>query len=527
MSNTGHKRSLFHKPAWAAAPTASSSAKVEDASSVFGRNVAYDDILQAEQAKRAKKAAAARATTKPRTEHSKSVVSPSSAAKRRRISVEQEQDPKHEAEDDDDDFLRNTSHSKKTRDNTHTHRHEQDKKPITRSTPRDEKMLRNGLEKSPRTKVARGTGQYTASSLSAAGDEEDDDLAMVSTATAKKTTSLSKAKTASQSIPVDEEEEESDEDDEYLRALKQKAREKARLQRLGLEPENAPSPLSTGRSSATPTTATRAPSIERSRAQSSRPVSARSGRDFGRTGTATPVPTEQEDDPQVRILIQSDIPDTKPLVVMRKASQSLKQVREFWCKRWQLDDAVAKKVFLTWRGTRLFDSTTTRGMIKKLRDDYRQQSLGLDEDDDEDDRDHDPSKGNILLEAMTPEIYEEKLRQKEKLQSHNRASSDGDNPDDSDEAEAGVATSAAEAKRIQEAESSIVIHLVNPAYEPMHLRVRPHTTMAKIMRGYAATKKLEENKTPWLIFDGERLDPEATVEDVGLEDEDEVDVSIR
>ncbi|KAL2413527.1 hypothetical protein ABEF95_004250 [Exophiala dermatitidis] len=519
MSNTGHKRSLFHTPAWAAAPTASSSAKVEDASSVFGRNVAYDDILQAEQAKRERKAAAR--VTKPRTEHSKSVVSPSSAAKRRRISVEQEQDE----EDGHSDVLRNRSQSGRTTDNTNTHRHEQDKKPITRSTPRDEKMLRNGLEKSPRTKVARGTGQYTASSLSAAGDEEDDDLAMVSTATAKKTTSLSKTKTASQSIPVDEEEEESDEDDEYLRALKQKAREKARLQRLGLEPENAPSPLA--RSSATPTTATRAPSIERSRAQSSRPVSASSGRDFGRTGTATPVPTEQEDDPQVRILIQSDIPDTKPLVVMRKASQSLKQVREFWCKRWQLDDAVAKKVFLTWRGTRLFDSTTARGMIKKLKEDYRQQSLGLEEDDDEGDHDHDPSKGNILLEAMTPEIYEEKLRQKEKLQSHNRASSDGDNPDDSDEAEAGVATSAAEAKRIQEAESSIVIHLVNPAYEPMHLRVRPHTTMAKIMRGYAATKKLEENKTPWLIFDGERLDPEATVEDVGLEDEDEVDVSIR
>ncbi|KAG9777046.1 hypothetical protein KCU88_g4646, partial [Aureobasidium melanogenum] len=410
-----------------------------------------------------------------------------------------------------------------------THGHEQDKKPITRSTPRNEKMLRNGLEKSPRSKAARGTGQ---SALAVAGDEEDEDLVMVSPAKLKKTTSPTKAKTNT-SIPVAEEEDESDEDDEYLRALKQKAREKARLQRLGLEPENVPSPLSTGRSSATPTTATRAPSIEQSRAQSSRPVSASSGRDFGRTTTATPVPTEQEDDPQVRILIQSDIPDTKPLVVMRKASQSLKQVREFWCKRWQLDDAVAKKVFLTWRGTRLFDSTTTRGILKKLKEDYRQQSLGLggdndgDEDDVEGDHDHDPSKGNILLEAMTPEIYEEKMRQKEKLQRHNRASSDDDDADDSDEAEAGVATSAAEAKRIQEAESSIVIHLVNPAYEPMHLRVRPHTTVAKIMRGYAATKKLEENKTPWLIFDGERLDPEATVEDVGLEDEDEVDVSIR
>ncbi|KAL2427325.1 hypothetical protein ABEF95_011714 [Exophiala dermatitidis] len=520
MSNTGHKRSLFHKPAWAAAPAASSSSTNIEGASVFGRNVAYDDILQAEQAKRERKAAAPRAT-KPRTEHTKSVVCPSSA-KRRRISVEQEQDAKAEAEtedDDHDDVLRNTFHaSKKIRENTSTHRHDQDKKPITRSTPRDEKMPRNGLEKSPRT---RGTRRYAAVDR----DEEDEELAMVSPTKMKKTTTSTKAKTTS--IPVEEEEEDSDEEDEYLRALKQKAREKARLQRLGLEPESAPSPLLTGRSSATPTTTTRPPSIEQSRAQSSRPVSASSGREFGRTTTATPVPTEQEDDPQVRILIQSDIPNTKPLVVMRKASQSLKQVREFWCKRWELDDAVAKKVFLTWRGTRLFDSTTTRGMIKKLKEDYRQQSLGLDEDDDgEGDHDHDPSKGNILLEAMTPEIYEEKMRQKEKLQSHIRASSDDDNPDDSEEASVGVA-SAAEAKKIQEAEGSIVIHLVNPAYEPMHLRVRPHTTVAKIMRGYAATKKLEESKTPWLIFDGERLDPEATVENVGLEDEDEVDVSIR
>jgi hypothetical protein len=61
----------------------------------------------------------------------------------------------------------------------------------------------------------------------------------------------------------------------------------------------------------------------------------------------------------------------------------------------------------------------------------------------------------------------------------------------------------------------------------MNLRVRPHTSIGKMMQGFAATRKLDEGKTAWLVFDGERLDPGSTVKDVGLEDEDEVEVHIR
>jgi len=51
--------------------------------------------------------------------------------------------------------------------------------------------------------------------------------------------------------------------------------------------------------------------------------------------------------------------------------------------------------------------------------------------------------------------------------------------------------------------------------------------MAKIVRGFRAVQKIDDAKTVLLNFDGDPLDPDSTAEEVGLEDEDEVEVRIR
>lgn len=479
---TGVKRSLFSKPAWAA-PAASTIPK-NDESSIFGRNVVYEDMVQVEKAKREKKAARA----KKRAEGFKRE---GSESKRRRTSTEKEDG--HSSSSGFD--FNNDARGKNGRAG-----------PVTRSTPKKEKKLREGPSpssqeyQSPRR---RGGRQSSPKAL----DEEDDDLVMLTTTRPKKTSP--KKQEANDALEV----EDSEEEDEYIRELKRKAREKAQLQRQGVDVGRL-SPAITGSSTIA---TTRSPSKEQGQ---SRPVSSSSIQEFARQTPAS----EQEDDPQVKILIQSDIPNTTSLIVVRKASQSLKQVREFWCRKFEFDESMARNVFFTWKGTRLFDSTTMRGIIRGLKNDARQRSSSMDADDDEDFDDRnakDPSAGHILLEATTDEIYQEKQQQKERRGQRMDASASEADEDTS------TAPKNREAQAEEKDKGAVVIKLVSRDFDSMQLRVRPHTTIGKIMRGFAATKNVEEGKTPWLIFDGERLDPEQTVEEVGFEEEDEVEVSIR
>ncbi|KAJ5130176.1 uncharacterized protein N7515_006215 [Penicillium bovifimosum] len=73
----------------------------------------------------------------------------------------------------------------------------------------------------------------------------------------------------------------------------------------------------------------------------------------------TPPPAN---DPVVQIIISSDISNTKPLLVQRKMSQSLGDVRIAWCNRQNFSPEIQSSVYLTWKGRRLFDVTTCRSL---------------------------------------------------------------------------------------------------------------------------------------------------------------------
>lgn len=67
-------------------------------------------------------------------------------------------------------------------------------------------------------------------------------------------------------------------------------------------------------------------------------------------------------DPVVQILLTSRIPNTNPLIVNRRVSQRLKEVRVAWCQRQGLAPKLTNSVYLTWRGKRLFDVTTCKSL---------------------------------------------------------------------------------------------------------------------------------------------------------------------
>lgn len=80
-------------------------------------------------------------------------------------------------------------------------------------------------------------------------------------------------------------------------------------------------------------------------------------------GTSPSLPTPPPaPDPVLKLLVSSTIPDTEPLIAKRKLSQRLREVREAWCKRQNLPDEMANRVFLVYCGRKLYDVTTCRSL---------------------------------------------------------------------------------------------------------------------------------------------------------------------
>lgn len=108
-------------------------------------------------------------------------------------------------------------------------------------------------------------------------------------------------------------------------------------------------------------------------------------------------------DPAVKILVTSDLPGTNPLILCRKLSQRLKEVREMWCKKQGFSELDTSKIFFVHRGRQYWDSTTVR-------------RLGLDVDaDGRIYRTDDPTKegvDQVHVEAVTADLFEEMKAEK-------------------------------------------------------------------------------------------------------------------
>lgn len=167
-------------------------------------------------------------------------------------------------------------------------------------------------------------------------------------------------------------EDEDDESDPELAALAREARQK-RLQRTN---------------AATPDATTKSPTPRETSTSS--------------VHNAPQTPPLQ--DAPVKILVVSHIDGTNPLMVYRKLSQNLREIRLAWCKRQSFDEAFTDRVFLIHRMRRVYDVTTCR-------------SLGLEAD----------AEGNVTmkgaegkegvdqvaLEAVTQEMYDQMMAKKE------------------------------------------------------------------------------------------------------------------
>ena len=475
------KRSILNKPKWAAKTTiAEANTKYGDGEFYRHGNAVYGDVLAEEERKRAKRRA--KAVEKGRIRNADKRDS-----KRRRVS-----------EDEDCNSDPDSSHSQghAVRESSSTRR----EGPVTRSTPTKKRDV-------PRSETSLGASSCDLkrtppikATVVDLGDNDDDAVDEMPNTPAK-TMKVSPLRSRPKPPSSDAE---SDNEDEYLVELKRRARERARMQKLGITKPQTDTTDPTAHKSQSPATGTDLPL----------PSSAKSPREtsFHQTPPA-PSATEKVKDTRVSILIQTAIPDTKQLIVNRLASQNFQQVREAWCRRQEFDDpeAMMRKVFLTWRGTRLYDATTCTRILSTMKAERQNSRWSFDSDDE----DSDHSQGKIEVEAITEEIMAERKKAKEQEEAA-AAGERGDTEEDSPSEEPAPPK-----------EADLKIWLKNPDMEPLQLKVRPHTEVSRIMAGFKKIRNVEGGKTCWLIFEGERLDAGTTIDNTEIRDGDLVDVQIR
>jgi hypothetical protein len=217
-------------------------------------------------------------------------------------------------------------------------------------------------------------------------------------------------------------------------------------------------------------------------------------------------------DPIVQILVTSRIEGTKPLMIKRKLSQRLKDVKYAWCDKQMLDgrpvpEEIKRMIFLTWRGSKVFDVTTCKalGLMVDASGRLRVDGEGFDEE------------GRIHLEAWTEEIFDE--FKKQKAAERKRLVLNPMEEEDEEEQKSEEIKGKEEVQRFR-------IILKSKDHLEFKLQVKPTTQISKMIGVFREQYNIEGNVNISLYLDGDKLDPNSMVGDADLEELTTIDVHV-
>ncbi|KAH5437924.1 hypothetical protein HBI47_060530 [Parastagonospora nodorum] len=211
--------------------------------------------------------------------------------------------------------------------------------------------------------------------------------------------------------------------------------------------------------------------------------------------------------PIVQLLIQPEIPNTRPLVVKVRTDHTLEKTRLAWCEKQGFSPAQTQAVFFTSKGKRMFDSTTVQRLGLQI-DEWGNVEIEGDLNVYNNDN---PAK--VYVQAWTDELF--KKHQEE---------------------EAAAATAKQKAAELAllpprtptpEPVKKWKLILKAKGKEDWGITVKPDSTFAHIAHAYKKARNIDESQPVTLIFDGERLVPMDVIADSDLEDMDSIDVVFR
>ncbi|KAJ5085624.1 hypothetical protein N7532_010395 [Penicillium argentinense] len=205
------------------------------------------------------------------------------------------------------------------------------------------------------------------------------------------------------------------------------------------------------------------------------------------------------DDTIVQILITSEIPNSRSLIVHRKMSQGLRDVRVEWCKRQGIPTEMQSSIYLTWRGRRLFDVTTCRSLGVKAEN--NRSILGF-----EDDTAADPEELRIHMVATTENTA---LLHSEPLPFKSESTQlPPQNPED-------------------EPNQQIKLILRSPGLDDFKIKARPKTMVSKLISVFRSKQNVSADQNIFVIFDGDRLDPDTCLREHDIANLDMLEVQVK
>ncbi|KAJ5709869.1 Ubiquitin supergroup [Penicillium malachiteum] len=212
-------------------------------------------------------------------------------------------------------------------------------------------------------------------------------------------------------------------------------------------------------------------------------------------------PAPVVEDPAVQIFITSDIPNVRPLIVHRKMSQGLREVRLEWCRRQGFTAETQSAIYLTWQGRRLFDVTTCRSLGVKPTEPISILSM-------DDDFEPDQKKLQIHMVAVTedPLIL-------------NRPA-----PPEPDEL-----TQKPQKPEVEQTEDNepMKLTLRSPGLNDLRIKARPKTMVSKLISVFRSKQNISADQEIFIVFDGDRLDPNTCLQDHDIDDLDLLDIQIK
>ncbi|KAL1595747.1 hypothetical protein SLS60_009436 [Paraconiothyrium brasiliense] len=209
----------------------------------------------------------------------------------------------------------------------------------------------------------------------------------------------------------------------------------------------------------------------------------------------------------VQLLIISEIPDTKPLMIKIRTSEALSKPKEAWCKKQGFTPDKTRAVFMTWKGRRILDSTRIHRLGIRIDNGF----VTVEGDPTIYDDDNLPK---IHVDAWTEETF--KARK---------------------EADALEAARAAEAASIVEEPEpepepepqahQIKLVLKAKGMDDFKIKVHAHTEIGHLANAYKNAMKLPQSQPVTLMFDGDRLKPMDTIRDADIDDMDVIEVHFK
>ena len=203
--------------------------------------------------------------------------------------------------------------------------------------------------------------------------------------------------------------------------------------------------------------------------------------------------------PIVQFFITSRIPGSKEVLVQRKFSHRLKEVRLEWCRRQLIEGQPmtsedTQRVFLTWNMKRQYDVSNCNDIGLKLDRHGNIQNNGNNPE----------SATQVHLEAWLPDV----------MKAYQKRLADAEN---------GVETPKAE----QPKEKKIKLILKSKDYGDCKVAAGKRTTFERMIEVFVHQNNVPKEKAVTLRLDGEDLSPQGTIEDEDLDDLNILEVIIR